>query len=559
MLAIRSNVASRAPEHRPSGPREFEIQMLTRTVLLLALSYCSLGLCLPQEVAVKSIRPVPPATDCDKVLTQLHDKYRTEYAEASLAGRRALARSFVDLAHKPEVDATGFYVLLTQARDLAVQGADLPTAFSAIDCLSGQCAVDSRAEKTRVVLGVCPNVREGDAGLAAATALGFVEDCLELDEFGSVQELLASVKATVKRAKDETLSSRLAVIQSNADAASRAASALAQLKQKPDDAKAYHDIGCYYVFVRNDLEKGFQYLGKSSDEPMRRIALEELQSPVAAQAQSALGDLWFDWAGLQSGQLKRIALGRALHWYNAALASTTGLDKALLEKRLGDIETLIASLPQVTQQRGTRSFVGTWETTYGDMFLKKDGDRLAGTYSLGTIDGKEEGLRFTFEYTEAAIHGTGIFELATDGEAFTGQWRADGVDEWKTWTGSRVRGDLGSRGGASERAKPQTPKRASTPTVPTATRVTVDMHQGLLATVTIEATDSKNPVTVLKLAAPDVPSNGGLENNANLEHWSGLIRSELGKRRISIAKAGVTVLVNPSGAGRPSWQFNLVP
>jgi hypothetical protein len=86
------------------------------------------------------------------------------------------------------------------------------------------------------------------------------------------------------------------------------------------------------------------------------------------------------------------------------------------------------------------SFVGHWETTFGAMELRADGDRLEGTYALpsgSTIAGRVEGRRFTFEYDEGEVRGEGWFELAEDGRSFAGEWRPHGAGRWWPWTGTR--------------------------------------------------------------------------------------------------------------------------
>ncbi|MGE0712574.1 MAG: hypothetical protein AB7N76_20335 [Planctomycetota bacterium] len=96
--------------------------------------------------------------------------------------------------------------------------------------------------------------------------------------------------------------------------------------------------------------------------------------------------------------------------------------------------------PAVRQETG---FPGHWETTFGELVLTQDGVLLRGSYGQGgaaSLRGTLEGEKLSFRYEETGERGQGWFELAADGQSFAGQWRADGGEEWKAWTGKRLPG-----------------------------------------------------------------------------------------------------------------------
>jgi hypothetical protein len=93
------------------------------------------------------------------------------------------------------------------------------------------------------------------------------------------------------------------------------------------------------------------------------------------------------------------------------------------------------------------TYAGEWQTTYGRMVLKVDGNKVSGTYEYESAGGKTndihgtlEGKRLTFTYTEPAATGEGVFTLADDGASFDGQWRPKGREEWGKWSGRRMAG-----------------------------------------------------------------------------------------------------------------------
>jgi hypothetical protein len=87
------------------------------------------------------------------------------------------------------------------------------------------------------------------------------------------------------------------------------------------------------------------------------------------------------------------------------------------------------------------SFSGLWETTYGRMRLVQTGEHVAGTYSYASgsaLEGTVAGGRATLRYREPQAEGEAQFDLAADGESFTGRWRATGEESWSDWMGTRV-------------------------------------------------------------------------------------------------------------------------
>jgi len=87
----------------------------------------------------------------------------------------------------------------------------------------------------------------------------------------------------------------------------------------------------------------------------------------------------------------------------------------------------------------TETFAGLWETSFGRMRLKLEGNRITGAYAYkgGTLDGYLVDGKFKFRYSDGA-DGEGEFSLVKGGRAFGGRWRADGDKEWRDWNGFRA-------------------------------------------------------------------------------------------------------------------------
>src|ERR1043165_2491999 len=85
------------------------------------------------------------------------------------------------------------------------------------------------------------------------------------------------------------------------------------------------------------------------------------------------------------------------------------------------------------------TFAGRWLTSFGSMDLQQNGNRVQGTYGgqgTNTIQGQLQADRFVFRYQEPHESGEGWFEQTNFGH-FRGQYRADGSEAWRDWTGDR--------------------------------------------------------------------------------------------------------------------------
>ncbi len=87
-------------------------------------------------------------------------------------------------------------------------------------------------------------------------------------------------------------------------------------------------------------------------------------------------------------------------------------------------------------------FSGTWETTYGTLFLQQDNSVVSGYYTLdgySTVEGTvDRNGKLIFTYSEPTASGEGWFELSDDSMNISGMWRPDGGGQWLEWEGYRA-------------------------------------------------------------------------------------------------------------------------
>jgi hypothetical protein len=95
---------------------------------------------------------------------------------------------------------------------------------------------------------------------------------------------------------------------------------------------------------------------------------------------------------------------------------------------------------------GERGWDGVWESDFGRVRLMHEADRIHGFYEgagPSVIDGELKGDRFEFRYREPNASGEGRFLMSEDGATFSGEWRAQGRDEWSPWSGRRLQAEPG--------------------------------------------------------------------------------------------------------------------
>lgn len=121
----------------------------------------------------------------------------------------------------------------------------------------------------------------------------------------------------------------------------------------------------------------------------------------------------------------------------------------------GELSSPLSDLPAVslngrraTRRHAPMTFDGLWQTKYGRMRLRTDGDKVSGIYEyagISQIRGTLSGERFEFTYDQAdGEKGEGAFELTTDGQGFTGTWKAQN-GRGGGWAGVRIQPEPGVR------------------------------------------------------------------------------------------------------------------
>lgn len=131
------------------------------------------------------------------------------------------------------------------------------------------------------------------------------------------------------------------------------------------------------------------------------------------------------------GRLKLSTLAPGEHRLRLALDGYRDKEQRV-QLVAGETAQVTAMLDALEARSGcTGTFAGQWETTFGVLTIRLEGNRVSGSYTYnsnnGDITGWASGNSLEGEWVEVSSGGTGRgtmrFVLSSDGQGFTGFWR----------------------------------------------------------------------------------------------------------------------------------------
>jgi len=231
----------------------------------------------PAEAGTR--QPVPSAEALKAADKVIKDTFKDDFAHTRHAQRLALVEKLSAQAATTSDDAAMRYALLEQARDLAIAINDAPGVLSTSDQLAGQfVGVDAAAIKKQALARM--------HGLPAAAAM-------------------------------------------------------IRLLQNPEDAEANTVAGRYYGLELGEWPTALPLLAHGSDAGLKKLAEMELAAPTTGEHQAEIGDGWYEQSRHGAEAVRDAIYARALHWYELAEGSLTGMSKTTTTKRISEIRGVI--------------------------------------------------------------------------------------------------------------------------------------------------------------------------------------------------------------------------
>jgi hypothetical protein len=287
-------------------------------------------------------KALPGIAAQEDLLKKIREIYAIDYADTSFNGRRALSRRLIEASNQTRKDSDAKFILLREARDVAASVGDVTTAFEAADILAATFPVAKLSERFEVMRAAANSLTAPKADLAAASiCMDLADQCVAEGDYSRAQILLSLAETTTRQAKSvpyaRWILSRMASLKPKADAYDSAKPAEAKLAESPDDPEANLVMGRFVAFVKGDIDAGLSLLSKGSDQELAALADEDLDAAENVPDELRLANAWWAMADRQPNQFRSAIRCRAGFWYHQVSPGLDGLDKALAERRLQEL------------------------------------------------------------------------------------------------------------------------------------------------------------------------------------------------------------------------------
>lgn len=295
----------------------------------------------PQEQRIER-EAVPEAAAQLKMKERVHELFQKEFAAAAKPAQKvALAKRLLKQGTETSDDTVARFVLLSEARDLAVEGRNLDTAWGAIDAIAQFYDVNALAEKRSLLTSLVKFARTpGDFKIFSDQYLMLIREAVLAGEWDSAEDLSVGLLAVARRSRIPALQKRSSDLAGELKSLSvrsrRAKVAEEQLRRKPDDPKANADWGEFLCLYRGDWRRGLPHMARSDGKWATAAKADASKSGTTNP--SEVGDLWWQLAEAEDGLPAKQLKHRAAYWYQQALPQLKGFSKATAEKRIEEVK-----------------------------------------------------------------------------------------------------------------------------------------------------------------------------------------------------------------------------
>jgi hypothetical protein len=300
-------------------------------------------LCLFPTVRAQDLLPVPDMASQVKAEKLIKDLFKGEYAKRRTSDWLDLSEKLLQQAADTKDDPAARFVLLREARDLAARAGDLNQALRAVDEAAKVFAVRS-GEMKATALETAIKARNLKATPAdqLRTALAVLKEATDEDDYEAAARLLKLADTLAPSTKSvplvtavRTRAKEVAELKKEFE---KVQPALAALRKDAEDADANLTVGKYLALVKGKWPKALPLLALGKDAKWKALAKQDLEEPVKAAEQVALGDSWWDLGEGLDARAQGHLHARAGHWYKQALPELAGLTRTKVEKRLQEVE-----------------------------------------------------------------------------------------------------------------------------------------------------------------------------------------------------------------------------
>ncbi len=263
-----------------------------------------------------------------------------EFAHATTKqGKLALAQKLLKVGAETLDDPTVRYVMFTEGGKLAIEVGDTALAFESCDAVSSEFDVDAWGLRLKTFTQLAATDKSNDL---VEFGLGLVQRAIDEDRYDAANELATAVMklAGVDKEASASLRDRVRAISDRASRLAQSSrdfqAALEKLKSRPDDADANLAVGRFLCFAKGDWKNGLLFLAHGGDNPLKRAAARDLETPTEAEGQKTVADGWWELGEQADAAAKDAMRSRACFWYGQAAPGLTGVARLQVQKRLGE-------------------------------------------------------------------------------------------------------------------------------------------------------------------------------------------------------------------------------
>lgn len=293
--------------------------------------------------------PVPDERSRQKVLADLHQVFKAEYAQKTREARRALALKLLETGRSIASDPAVPYVSLMEAQNIAADGVDLETAFSAITSVVARYdlpGTSAAGMKLAAILRAQKQAKgEDEAARLAGACLSTSQEAIEGGEFDVAGDAAKEGGRLARASGLRNIAEKAAVLLKEIGALKRDAEGVKDaelaLSITPEDAGANLKVGLYNCLIRGEWAKGLPCLLKGSDAGLKELARKELAPPSNPEEKADLGEGWTALAQMERNpEIQSRYADRAWHWYNQSVSGAEGLLKVKVRKAMAALAAL---------------------------------------------------------------------------------------------------------------------------------------------------------------------------------------------------------------------------
>jgi hypothetical protein len=299
----------------------------------------------PQTAPAKTLAKTPLPSDEQQEATekQVRELFQKDFAGVKKAADKTrLAVTLLQHADDSRDDPVAMFVLLDLARTSAIEAGDAPLALRAQDRIKAKYDIDGSAEQLATLTKLAGMPLQSAA--LRATYEGAWTLAVELvseDKFDEAAKALKIAQGVATKAKENEFARQTAQRIKDLAALEReyesVKDSLATLASSPNDPQANLAAGRWHWFAKGRFDQGIKHLAKSSDEQLKSAAEKDLAGPNSSKDQVELANLWMEASEKRKAAEKMALEGRAFYWYLKASLAATGLEKAVIEKRIEEL------------------------------------------------------------------------------------------------------------------------------------------------------------------------------------------------------------------------------